>query len=461
MNNSDRSGDSGRYHSLPHPQEHSQHYTGGGPTKSTRKMMMATGYQTESQRLFSQSVMSDAQSYGNDQQSSNYSSSYGGSSSGKQSFRNSANNTTRSGGFMMSSRSGFAQSAISEGDEYEEDDGGDPFGGGDEYYDDDPFGGGGGESQYDDPFGGGESQYQGGQSSFNQGGGPKYRNPIDNSNRSGMSGYSDEDRNQQSQYYNGQSEANLGRVEENSSEYYSNDPSSQQSSRQGGQGQQQQQPHIDRRGIMARMKSGSFRQQESNRSFQPSTQPSSQNTSARNSFNTQSQPSSRGSSGYQQQSMNSFTSVEEVEENLPVSPLRQLLDALNMSILPTSLRLSSLAQAVEFFDHRERSMHDAELREGGAFVLYHKLGLVLQLSKSGMAQMTEGEGGVMDKDAKAKNNGMGATMNHYLSYQQSLANSLMVQQQSEFDKEIAMICSCLEMVHRANPDAIAATWDEW
>ena len=106
-------------------------------------------------------------------------------------------------------------------------------------------------------------------------------------------------------------------------------------------------------------------------------------------------------------------------------------------------------------------MHDAELREGGAFVLYHKLGLVLQLSKSGMAQMTEGEGGVMDKDAKAKNNGMGATMNHYLSHQQSLANSLMVQQQSEFDKEIAMICSCLEMVHRANPDAIAQTWDEW
>ena len=53
-----------------------------------------------------------------------------------------------------------------------------------------------------------------------------------------------------------------------------------------------------------------------------------------------------------------------------VSPLRQLLDAINMSILPSSLRLSSLAMAVEFFDHRDRSMHDVELIEGAAYVLY-------------------------------------------------------------------------------------------
>ena len=79
--------------------------------------------------------------------------------------------------------------------------------------------------------------------------------------------------------------------------------------------------------------------------------------------------------------------------DLPVSPLRQLLDAINMSILPTSLRLSSLAQAVEFFDHRDRAMHDAELREGGAFVLYHKLGLVLRLSRCGELALLSGGGG--------------------------------------------------------------------
>ncbi|KAL3785845.1 hypothetical protein ACHAW5_000153 [Stephanodiscus triporus] len=107
------------------------------------------------------------------------------------------------------------------------------------------------------------------------------------------------------------------------------------------------------------------------------------------------------------------TGGEEEEECLPVSPLRQLLDAINMSILPTSLRLSSLAQAVEFFDHRDRAMHDAELREGGAFVLYHKLGLVLRLSKSGEAALSAGiggGGGSMDNNSNAngKRGGAGA-----------------------------------------------------
>ncbi|KAL3808097.1 hypothetical protein ACHAXA_010809 [Cyclostephanos tholiformis] len=156
---------------------------------------------------------------------------------------------------------------------------------------------------------------------------------------------------------------------------------------------------------------------------------------------------------------------------LPVSPLRQILDAINMSILPTSLRLSSLAQAVEFFDHRDRAMHDAELREGGAFVLYHKLGLVLRLSRCGEAAISGLGGGSMDNDSSIKRSAVGGFggvdtagitggPNHLLSYQRGLASSLALQQQSEFDKEIAMVCSCLEMVHRANPDAIAQTWDE-
>lgn len=156
---------------------------------------------------------------------------------------------------------------------------------------------------------------------------------------------------------------------------------------------------------------------------------------------------------------------EEMEqEEMPVSPLRQLLDAINMSILPTSLRLSSLAQAVEFFDHRDRAMHDAELREGGAFVLYHKLGLVLQLSRCGETALEmEDQGNTKKSEGGGGRSGSGGPgMNsHYMSYQQTLVNSLAVQQQAEFDKEIAMICSCLEMVHRANPDAIAQTWDEW
>jgi hypothetical protein len=156
----------------------------------------------------------------------------------------------------------------------------------------------------------------------------------------------------------------------------------------------------------------------------------------------------------QQQSSSSRLDVppiEEEEEDLPPTPLRQLLDAINMSILPNTLRLSSLAQAVEFFDHRDRAMHDSELQEGAAYVLYHKLGLPLRLSKG--IDLEESEN---SNPSPYPKNGP----NHMLTYQQHLASSTQLHQQSEYDKEIAMICSCLEMVHRANPDAIAQTWDE-
>jgi hypothetical protein len=160
--------------------------------------------------------------------------------------------------------------------------------------------------------------------------------------------------------------------------------------------------------------------------------------------------SNRNAALLQQKSQTSLREMPiEEEEDLPPSPLRQLLDAVNMSILPNTLRLSSLAQAVEFFDHRDRSMHDSELTEGAAYVLYHKLGLALRLSK-----------GFDSENAAEAPQNPGLGPHHYLTYQQHLASSTLMHQQSEYDKEIAMICSCLEMVHRANPDAIAATWDE-
>jgi len=179
--------------------------------------------------------------------------------------------------------------------------------------------------------------------------------------------------------------------------------------------------------------------------------------------------------------------LDDEGEPLPISPYRQLIDAINMSILPTSLRLSSLAQACEFFDHRDKSIHDAELREGAAFVLYHKLAFVLRLSRCGeidgemeeRGKLMEGTstsgGGSVTKDHHSNLlggmvggdsiGGMGvssgrAMMNHQQTYQRHLVSSTQLQKQSEHDKEIAMICSCLEMIHRANPDAIAQTWDE-
>jgi len=176
--------------------------------------------------------------------------------------------------------------------------------------------------------------------------------------------------------------------------------------------------------------------------------------------------------------------IDDGGEPLPISPYRQLIDAINMSILPTSLRLSSLAQACEFFDHRDKSIHDAELREGAAFVLYHKLAFVLRLSRCGEIDgemeeraskllLEQGNTTTKDNSSHHHQNLLGGMMgggggsnsgrnmmNHQQTYQRHLVNSTQLQKQSEHDKEIAMICSCLEMIHRANPDAIAQTWDE-
>lgn len=393
-------------HSLPHPEEHSKHY--GRPKLASSRNM---GYQTESQRLFSDHMSDGGGSFGDEGSYGGGQSNYGRSQQQSQQSRR-VFQSSRSG--FQSSRSGFQQSIIEEGEG--------------EYYDED------GEYWQGDEYYGEDDQFQGGGQQGAQG--PKFRAPIDISGRSGMSGMSDGSAGrggppQSQSYYYGQSEANLSQVNEEG-EYYDDQPQQQQ--------QGTDEPSVlDRRAQFRQMSGRSFpnesfnSNQQSQRSFQPS-QPSTNMQLTTHSGN--------------QQSMRSFTHVEEEEENLPVSPLRQLLDAINMSILPTSLRLSSLAQAVEFFDHRERSMHDAELREGAAFVLYHKLGLVLRLSKSGEAALNEGmdsgsgTGSSLDKDVDSKKSGgVPRAMNHYISYQQSLMNSLMVQQQSEFDKEIAMICS--------------------
>lgn len=104
-----------------------------------------------------------------------------------------------------------------------------------------------------------------------------------------------------------------------------------------------------------------------------------------------------------------------------------MISAVNMSILPHDLRLSSIAQAAGFFDHRDRMTHDNELREGAANILYQKLAFSLSISCHSYDDK---------EDAIQRLRRGGDSVDH----------------------EIALICSCLEMVHRASPDAIAATW---
>jgi len=136
-----------------------------------------------------------------------------------------------------------------------------------------------------------------------------------------------------------------------------------------------------------------------------------------------------------------------------VSPLRQLLDAVNMSILPHDLRLSSISQACGFFDHRDRMTHDSELREGAAFILYQKLAFALSLSSShanttSMTDVVKAAAGPTSGSAGSKSAAAALSALH----QRASADA------SDADHEIALLCSCLEMVHRASPDAIAATW---
>mmetsp|Transcript_28385 Transcript_28385/g.41945 ORF Transcript_28385/g.41945 Transcript_28385/m.41945 type:complete len:521 (+) Transcript_28385:276-1838(+) len=98
-----------------------------------------------------------------------------------------------------------------------------------------------------------------------------------------------------------------------------------------------------------------------------------------------------------------------------------------MSILPHDLRLSSITQAAGFFDHRDRLTHDNELREGAANILYQKLAFGLSLSSTSYEEQGDTINRLRHRDDSA-------------------------------DHEVALLCSCLEMVHRASPDAIAATW---
>ena len=111
-----------------------------------------------------------------------------------------------------------------------------------------------------------------------------------------------------------------------------------------------------------------------------------------------------------------------------------------MSIFPSDLRLSTLAQATYFFDHRDRGQHNLELREGSAAILYQKLAFALFQNSNRSA---------------AYNLSLPGSREHLPSQRVRASPD-----SSETDHEIAMIASCLEMVHRASADYVEVTWDE-
>jgi hypothetical protein len=104
-----------------------------------------------------------------------------------------------------------------------------------------------------------------------------------------------------------------------------------------------------------------------------------------------------------------------------------------MSVLPHDLRLASITQGCQFFDHRDRAAHDNELHEGAAFILFQKLALAMSLSPNYQ----------LEQDALMSSHRFRTVMTN-----------------NHADHEIALLCNCIEMVHRASPEAIAATWYE-
>jgi hypothetical protein len=122
-----------------------------------------------------------------------------------------------------------------------------------------------------------------------------------------------------------------------------------------------------------------------------------------------------------------------------------------MSILPHDLRLSTIASAKDALDHRDKNKHDLELEEGAAKILYQKLAFAMQLEPNKY---------VTDVNTHDMNPSMNESKHVYYSGMDAITmQRLRGIQDNDVDHEICMLCSCLEMVHRASSDTIAETWD--
>ncbi len=139
-----------------------------------------------------------------------------------------------------------------------------------------------------------------------------------------------------------------------------------------------------------------------------------------------------------------------------------------MSILPHDERLNAIVKATEHFDHRDKARHDYELHEGAARIIYQKLALVLTLQLSSYNTgssyfvMTSG----MNSTSKSLyNNSSSRSLPQYHHHSTSKdpisiqkIRSTRSQEASDVDYEIALLTTCLELVHRATPSAVANAW---
>jgi len=147
------------------------------------------------------------------------------------------------------------------------------------------------------------------------------------------------------------------------------------------------------------------------------------------------------------------------------SPLQKVLDELNMSILPHDVRLNAIVQAAEHFDHRDRARHDYELNEGAARIIYQKIAFVsiLELSNYSAGSSYNVNASAMSTPTSGHNDRHLSTTPTFVHngtdpISMQKLRSTRSQEASDSDYEIAMLTTCLEMVHRASPHAIAYVW---
>lgn len=137
-----------------------------------------------------------------------------------------------------------------------------------------------------------------------------------------------------------------------------------------------------------------------------------------------------------------------------------------MSILPHDIRLNAIFEATEHFDHRDKARHDYELHEGAARILYQKLAFVLTLQLSSYDSGSSYKvvtSGMNASATTAPMNTRGPPQYHHHSNTSDPVSiqkirSTRSHEASDADYEIALLTTCLEMVHRATPNAIANTW---
>jgi len=105
---------------------------------------------------------------------------------------------------------------------------------------------------------------------------------------------------------------------------------------------------------------------------------------------------------------------------------------LKIYVFPKEKRLSTIADALLEFDHKNKDQHDVEIQAGAANVLYQKLAFVMHTTPH----------------------------HHYAPPKKIEATSQTTSRYSEIDHEIAMICTALEMVYRANDSMMKKSYDE-